>query len=158
MHAYTGKKNIFQPQIMQKEIGSLPLGYLDLIGEDPAAGVRLYGRADVPFVTRGKANPIAAAFFNSDTKRLQIIQNPDPKTLMTRFAARAPRGAVAVGSARIFVGCAEATTGAGARDLVAGVDGPIWRFGSTWRSRCCRWTRSMPAGSPERPQRASNAC
>jgi hypothetical protein len=97
MHAYTGKKNIFQPQIMQKEIGSLPLGYLDLIGKDPAAGVRLYGRADVPFVTRGKANPIAAAYYNSDKKRLQIIQNPDPKTLMARFAARAPRGAVAVG-------------------------------------------------------------
>ena len=82
---------------MQKEIASLPLGYLDLFGDDPAEGVRLYGRADVPFVTRGSANPIAAAYYNSETRRLQIIQNPDPKTLMSRFAARAPRGAVPVG-------------------------------------------------------------
>jgi len=97
LHAYTGKKNIFQAQLLQKEIKALPLGYLDLFGEDPAAGVRLYGRADVPFVTRGSANPIAAAFFDARTRRLQIVQNPDPKTLMARFAARAPRGAVAVG-------------------------------------------------------------
>jgi len=97
MHAYTGKKNIFQPQILQKQVASLPMGYLDLFGEDPAAGVRLFGRNDVPFVSRGSANPIAAAFYRSDTQRLQIIQNPDPKTLMARFAARAPRAAVAVG-------------------------------------------------------------
>lgn len=86
--AYNGKKNIFQAAVMQHKVKSVPLPFLDIYGEDPAPERMLYGNPAVPFVQRGEDHPIAAAYYNSASKRFELIQSPDRRTLLENFMRR----------------------------------------------------------------------
>jgi hypothetical protein len=85
MHVYTGKKNIFRASALEKFKRSVSLNFIDLYGDDPAPRRVLYGNASVPFIQRGEENPMAAAYYNSETNRFRVLQQFDRRTLLENF-------------------------------------------------------------------------
>lgn len=88
MHRYTGKKNIIRAALAEKFDKTVSLNFLRLFGEDPAPRRVLYGNPAVPFIKKGDENPMAAAYFNSETNRLEILHQFDRRTLLENFQRR----------------------------------------------------------------------
>lgn len=85
---YTGKKNIFQASAVEKIDKSVAMRFIGIYGEDPAPGRVLYGNPSVPFIKKGEEPLMAAAYYNSDTKRLEILHQFDRRTLLENFLRR----------------------------------------------------------------------
>jgi len=97
VHAYTGKKNIIQATAMEQYKAVVPLNFLDIFGKDPAPGKVLYGNPAVPFIQKGDDKPMAAAYYNSQSKRFEILQQFDRLTLLQNFQRRFSQAASATG-------------------------------------------------------------
>jgi hypothetical protein len=97
VHAYTGKKNIFQATALESYKATVPLAFLDIIGRDPAAGKILYGNPAVPFIQQGDDKPMAAAYYNSASKRFEILHQFDRHTLLPNFQRRFSQAMAATG-------------------------------------------------------------
>ncbi|QEN90078.1 hypothetical protein FZC33_28895 [Labrys sp. KNU-23] len=85
---YVGKYNAFNANLFGSTAKKIPLGFIDYWGEDPAPGVILQTNAAVPFVQYGDENLIAAAYYNTKTKRLEILRQFNVKTLADDFIRR----------------------------------------------------------------------
>ncbi len=97
VHAYTGKKNIFQATAVEHYKLNVPLRFIDMIGDDPAPDRVLYGNPAVPFIQQGDDPPTAAAYYNSASKRFEILRDFDRRTLLENFQRRFARQLAATG-------------------------------------------------------------
>ncbi|MEF2070030.1 hypothetical protein [Consotaella aegiceratis] len=88
LHAYTGKKNVVVAIAMQKKLVDIATPFIDLIGDDPAPEKVLYGNPMVPFVQRGELPPIAAAYYNTHSRRFEVIESPRRARLLPDFLRR----------------------------------------------------------------------
>lgn len=88
LNRYVGKKNIFTGEVVQKYAKSLTLPFLRMYGEDPAPTRLLHGNPAVTFLQKTGENPIAAAYFNSRTSRLELQHHFERHTLLDNFKAR----------------------------------------------------------------------
>jgi hypothetical protein len=77
---------------------SVPLGFIDIIGHDPAPTRMLYGNPAVPFIQQGgDGRPMAAAYYNSQSGRFEILQQFDRTTLLENFQRRFAKALSATG-------------------------------------------------------------
>lgn len=97
VHVYTGKKNILQATALEHYKVSVPLNFLDIFGNDPAPDKVLYGNPAVPFIQQGDDRPMAAAYYNSQSKRLEILHQFDRLTLLQNFQRRFAQATSATG-------------------------------------------------------------
>jgi hypothetical protein len=97
VHAYTGKKNIIQATALEHYKASVPLAFLNIFGNDPAPDKVLYGNPAVPFIQQGDDKPMAAAYYNSQSKRFEILQQFDRLTLLQNFQRRFSQAMSATG-------------------------------------------------------------
>lgn len=97
VHVYTGKKNILQATALEHYKVSVPLNFLDIFGHDPAPGKVLYGNPAVPFIQQGDDKPMAAAYYNSQSKRFEILHQFDRLTLLQNFQRRFSQATAATG-------------------------------------------------------------
>ena len=86
--AYVGKYNTFSATFLGSAEKKLSLGFIDYYGEDPAPSVILHTNATVPFIQYGDENLIAAAYYNTKTRRLEILRQFNLKTLADDFIRR----------------------------------------------------------------------
>lgn len=97
-HVYTGKKNILNASLLEKYKLAVPLGFIDIIGTDPAPNKRLYGNPAVPFISQGgEDRPMAAAYYNSKSGRFEILQQFDRNMLLQNFQRRFGQAMAATG-------------------------------------------------------------
>ena len=96
-HVYTGKKNIAQISAVEKYKATVPMGFLDIIGKDPAPNKILYGNPAVPFIQQGDDKPMAAAYYNSATNQLEILRQFDKHSLLQNFQRRFSKAMAATG-------------------------------------------------------------
>lgn len=87
-HVYTGKKNILRAVAIEKYKLNVPMGFIDMIGKDPAPNKVLYGNPAVPFIQQGDERPFAAAYYNSTSGRFEILRQFDKHTLLQNFQRR----------------------------------------------------------------------
>jgi hypothetical protein len=97
VHAYTGKKNILNATALEHYKMTVPLAFLDIIGKDPAPNKILYGNPAVPFIQQGDDNPMAAAYYNSQSGRFEILRQFDKLTLLQNFQRRFSQAMSATG-------------------------------------------------------------
>ncbi|TXI02177.1 MAG: hypothetical protein E6Q76_15935 [Rhizobium sp.] len=97
VHAYTGKKNIIQATALEHYKAVVPLNFLDIFGNDPAPDKVLYGNPAVPFIQQGDEKPMAAAYYNSQSKRFEILHQFDRLTLLQNFQRRFSQATSATG-------------------------------------------------------------
>lgn len=97
VHVYTGKKNIINVAALETYKLAVPLGFLDIIGKDPAPDRVLYGNPAVPFIQQGKDKPMAAAYYNSATKRFEVLHQFEKSTLLANFQRRFAQAMAATG-------------------------------------------------------------
>lgn len=88
LNRYVGKKNIFTGSAMQKYTGSVTIPFLRQYGEDPAPTRLLHGNPAVTFLQKGEENPMAAAYFNSRTNKLELLHYFERHKLLDDFKAR----------------------------------------------------------------------
>lgn len=98
VHVYTGKKNIMNVSAIEKYKLSVPLGFIDIIGHDPAPTKMLYGNPAARFIQNGgEGRPMAAAYYNSASGRLEMLQQFDRNTLLENFQRRFAKAMAATG-------------------------------------------------------------
>ncbi|RWX81490.1 hypothetical protein EPK99_04155 [Neorhizobium lilium] len=85
LHRYLGKKNIFTAKALEHYRASATLPFLRMYGEDPAPTRLLYGNPAVTFLQKTGQRPIAAAYFNSATNRLELLHYFERRTLIDNF-------------------------------------------------------------------------
>ncbi len=89
--SYMGKKNIFEAQSGRRTLASMQFPFLKMFGEDPAPTRILCDNPAVPFVQRGSGPLTGAAYYNSASRRFEIIPSPDRRTLLQNFTRRFAR-------------------------------------------------------------------
>ncbi|MGK6316957.1 hypothetical protein [Neorhizobium sp. DT-125] len=98
LHRYLGKKNIFTAKALEHYRASAALPFLRIYGEDPAPTRLLYGNPAVTFIQKTGERPIAAAYFNSATNRLELLHYFERHMLLDNFQKRfSEASAAAVG-------------------------------------------------------------
>lgn len=98
MHRYLGKKNIFTAKALEHYKASVTLNFLPIYGEDPAPTRLLYGNPAVTFIQKTGERPMAAAYFNGNNNRLELLHYFDRRTLVDGFLKRfSEASAAAVG-------------------------------------------------------------
>lgn len=98
MHRYLGKKNIFTAKALEHYKTSVTLNFLRIYGEDPAPTRLLYGNPAVTFIQKTGERPMAAAYFNGNNNRLELLHYFDRRTLVDGFLKRfSEASAAAVG-------------------------------------------------------------
>ncbi|HLP70235.1 MAG TPA: hypothetical protein VK181_22225 [Rhizobium sp.] len=98
LHRYLGKKNIFTAKALEYYKASATLPFLRMYGEDPAPTRLFYGNPAVTFIQKTGGRPIAAAYFNSATNRLELLHYFERHTLVDNFVRRfSEASAAAVG-------------------------------------------------------------
>lgn len=98
LHSYLGKKNIFTAKAMEHYKKSVTLNFLRLFGEDPCPTRTLYGNPAATFIQKTGEQPIAAAYYNGYTARLELLHYFDRRTLADNFMKRfSEASATAVG-------------------------------------------------------------
>jgi len=88
LHRYLGKKNIFTAKALEHYKASATLPFLRIYGEDPAPTRLLYGNPAVTFLQKTGEHPIAAAYFNSATNRMELLHYFERRTLLDNFEKR----------------------------------------------------------------------
>lgn len=88
LNRYVGKKNILSGSVLQKYSGSVTVPFLRQYGEDPAPTRLLHGNPSVTFLQRGEENPMAAAYYNSRTGKLELLHHFERHKLLDDFKAR----------------------------------------------------------------------
>eukprot|EP00913_Durusdinium_trenchii_P010529 g9873.t1 len=105
LNRYVGKKNIFSAKALEHYKKSVTLPFLRIYGEDPAPTRLLYGNPAVTFLQKTGERPVAAAYFNSRTNRLDLLHHFDRRTVLDNFAKH---------FAQALLGCGAELLGAGA--------------------------------------------
>ncbi|TDK39687.1 hypothetical protein E2F50_06175 [Rhizobium deserti] len=95
LNRYVGKKNIFSAKALEHYKKSVTLPFLRIYGEDPAPTRLLHGNPAVTFLQKTGERPIAAAYFNSRTNRLDFLHYFDRRTLLDNFAKRFSQASLA---------------------------------------------------------------
>ncbi|TWF50072.1 hypothetical protein [Neorhizobium alkalisoli] len=98
LNRYVGKKNIFTAKALETYKKSVTLPFLRIYGEDPAPTRLLYGNPAVTFLQKGDEHPIAAAYFNTRTNRLDLIHYFERHTLLDNFVKRFSQPSLAAAS------------------------------------------------------------
>lgn len=88
LNRYVGKKNIFTAKALEHYKKTITLPFMRIFGEDPAPTRLLHGNPAVTFQQKSDENPIAAAYFNSRTNRLEPIHYFERATLLDNFVKR----------------------------------------------------------------------
>ncbi|MGF9564607.1 hypothetical protein [Neorhizobium sp. JUb45] len=87
LNRYVGKKNIFTGSVAQKYKGSVTIPFLRQYGEDPAPTRLLHGNPAVTFLQKGEENPMAAAYYNTRTHKLELLHYFERHKLLDNFKA-----------------------------------------------------------------------
>ncbi|WFR98754.1 hypothetical protein [Rhizobium tumorigenes] len=95
LNRYVGKKSIFTAKALEHYKKSLTLPFMRILGEDPAPTRLLYGNPAVTFLEKKDENPIAAAYFNTRTNRLDLLHYFERHTLVDNFVRHFSQGSLA---------------------------------------------------------------
>ncbi|MGA1805085.1 hypothetical protein [Rhizobium sp. HT1-10] len=85
LNRYFGKKNIFTAKALEHYRKSVTLPFMRILGEDPAPTRLLYGNPAVTFLQKKDERPMAAAYFNVRTNRLDLLHYFERHTLVDNF-------------------------------------------------------------------------
>ena len=88
LHRYLGKKNIFTAKALEHYRASATLPFMKVYGDDPAPTRLLHGNPAVTFLQKTGQRPIAAAYFDSSSNRLEILHYFERHTLFDNFQKR----------------------------------------------------------------------
>lgn len=98
LNRYVGKKNIFTAKAVEQYKKTVTLPFFRIYGEDPAPTRFLYGNPAVTFLQKGDEHPIAAAYFDSRTNRLDLLHYFERHTLLDSFVKRFSEPSLAAAS------------------------------------------------------------